>query len=117
MKSTASKPTWRHSKTPIDIADSDDEDLLAAAQRYELLRSWVDAGIEIAIREIEEEQRYALNYSKRPIANLIPAARDMCLGPATFLASQARHWSHTTPINFLSPRQILQIHKAATLME
>jgi len=39
------------SKTTSDYSDSDDDDLIAAAKEVELLRSWVDEGIEMAIRE------------------------------------------------------------------
>lgn len=35
---------------------SDNEDLVAAAGQVELMRSWVDCGIEIAIKEIQDEK-------------------------------------------------------------
>jgi hypothetical protein len=39
------------SKATSDYGDSGDDDLIAAAKEVELLRSWVDDGIEMAIRE------------------------------------------------------------------
>ena len=35
---------------------SDNEDLIAAAAQVELMRSWVDCGIQMAIKEIEAER-------------------------------------------------------------
>jgi hypothetical protein len=39
------------SKATSDYGDSDDDGLIAAAKEVELLGSWVDEGIEMAIRE------------------------------------------------------------------
>lgn len=60
-KSPTSKSIGHRSRVSFDYGDSDDEDLLAATRQLELLRSWVDAGIEMAIREMKGDQRYSMD--------------------------------------------------------
>jgi len=60
----------------ISINDSDsDNEVLAATGQYELLRSWVDAGIEIAMREMAGEDWQVWIGLKWSIANSSPVNR------------------------------------------
>jgi len=54
-KAGAATSTRRGPTISIDSSDSNEEVLSAAAREYELLRSWVDAGIDIATREMTGE--------------------------------------------------------------
>ena len=54
-KTAAVTPTSYGRTISIDSGDSDGEVLLAATREFELLRSWVDAGIDIATREMAGE--------------------------------------------------------------
>lgn len=63
-KSPAFNPIGHRSRPSFDSGDSDDEDVLTATKQLELLRSWVDAGIEMAIREMAGGQRYGSHLFK-----------------------------------------------------
>jgi hypothetical protein len=73
VKVPASKPDGNHPSISSGYVNS--EDLLAATKQLELLRSWVDAGIEIAIREMVGNQRYGSHLFEIHSANLQLANR------------------------------------------
>jgi len=54
----ASKPIGHRSRGFLDYEDGDDENLLAAMKQFKLLRSWFDAGIEMATREMADDERH-----------------------------------------------------------
>jgi hypothetical protein len=56
VKVAASKQVGNHPSISSGYVNS--EDLLAATKQLELLRSWVDAGIEIAIQEMASNHGY-----------------------------------------------------------